>query len=357
MEMSRKRARAILSGARPISALALLAALALAALPGLAGCSGSSSSGGAGAGSGGIGEVVFMDAGWDSNKFHNAVAMFIAKEAYGAAPSEVSGTTAVTYNALLKGDVQVCMEMWSDNLPTYQDDLAAGRLAELALNFGDNAQGLYVPRYVIEGDPERGIEAAAPGLARVEDLAGYSQVFPDPDDAGKGRIYGAISGWEVDQIMRNKYVYYGLDAMYNYMDPGSDAALAAAISGAYEKGEPIVAYYWEPTWITGKYDLVLLEDAPYDAAKYHTGQCACPSVRVVVCVNAAFQKAQPEFCEFLGKYETSSALTAEALLYLQETGDTYEGAAKWFLKGHDELVSAWLPQDKQDLVRAALEGA
>jgi len=36
-------------------------------------------------------EIVFGDAGWDSMKFHNAVAMLIAEEAYGMSTREVSG--------------------------------------------------------------------------------------------------------------------------------------------------------------------------------------------------------------------------------------------------------------------------
>ena len=174
-----------------------------------------------------------------------------------------------------------------------------------------------MPRYVIEGDAERGIEPVAPDLKTVADLADYSDVFVDPEDPNMGRIYGAISGWAIDEIMRNKVAFYGLDEFYNYADPGSDAALSASIAGAYEKGDPIVAYYWDPTWITGKYDLVLLEDAPYDPEVYQAGECACPAVPLTVCVSKDFLEAAPEYCEFLSNYETSSALTSEALLYIQ----------------------------------------
>ena len=299
-------------------------------------------------------QVTFGEAGWDSMKFHNAVAMYIAEIAYGIETHEMSGTTAVTYSALLSGDIQVYMEMWTDNIATYDDDIAAEKIRALSLNYGDNVQGLYVPRYVIEGDADRGIEAIAPDLKTVEDLKKYNDVFPDPENTSKGRIYGAISGWEADEILRNKYTYYGLDEYYNYMDPGSDAALSAAISSAYDRGEPIVAYYWEPAWITGKYDLVLLEDAPYDENIYHTGQCAYPSVSVTVCVNSNFYQTAPEFCAFLGNYETSSALTSEALSYMQDTGATSEETAKWFLTTYDELLDQWLPADKAELVRMSL---
>ncbi len=298
--------------------------------------------------------IIFGDAGWDSMKFHNAVAMLIAEKAYGYQTDEISGSTAITYNALLKGDIHVYMETWTDSIAPYQEDVAEGRLVELGVNYDDNIQGLYVPRYVVEGDAERGIEPMAPDLKTVEDLKHYSALFRDPEEPGKGRIYGAISGWQIDEVMRRKVAFYGLDEMYNYIDPGSDPALAAAIAGAYERGEPIVAYYWEPAWITGKYDLVLLEDAPYDPDLYLLGQCECPSIRLTVAVNPDFHQQNPEYSEFLGKYQTSSQLTSEALAYISENDASYRDAAVWFLKTHDELLDQWLPEDKAALVREGL---
>lgn len=299
-------------------------------------------------------EIVFGNAGWDSMKFHNAVAMLIAREAYGYETDEVSGSTAITYNALLNGDVHVYMETWTDSIAPYQEDVDAGRLVELGVNYDDNVQGFYVPRYVIEGDAQRGLEALAPDLKTVEDLKNYSHVFPDLEDPGKGRIYGAISGWQIDEVMRKKVTFYGLDEMYNYIDPGSDPALAAAIAGAYKKGDPIVAYYWEPAWITGKYDLVLLKDAPYQPELYLKGECECPSIRITVAVNSDFYKDNPEISEFLGKYKTSSQLTSQALAYISENNASYEDAARWFLKENKDLLSQWLEPGKAELVLKAL---
>ncbi len=302
-------------------------------------------------------KAVFADAGWDSIQFHNAVMMFIAENAYDMETQEISGDTPVTWAALLEGEITIESETWTDNVATYKDDIASGNIIELGVNFDDNAQGFYVPRYVIEGDAERGIEPIAPDLKTVEDLKKYPDVFADPADPNMGRIIGSISGWAIDEVMRNKYEYYGLDEVYNYVDPGSEAALAASFASAYEKGEPIVGYYWEPTWLTGMYDLVLLEDAPYvDEESFRAGMTEVPAVRLTVVVHKDFYEAAPEYCEFLSKYQTSSALTAEALAYLQETGAEMDETAVWFLTQHDELIDQWLPDDKAELVRDALAG-
>jgi ABC-type proline/glycine betaine transport system substrate-binding protein len=299
--------------------------------------------------------IKFADVGWDSIKFHNAVAIFVAEKAYGLKTDEISATTPLTTQALKENDMDVIMEMWTDNVSTYKDDISAGAYVELGTNFDDNNQGFYVPRYVIEGDASRNIKATAPDLKTVADLANYKSVFVDEENKSKGRIYGAISGWDIDVVMNNKYKFYGLDKDFTYFQPGSDAAMSAAFTSAYEKGEPIVGYYWDPTWLTGKYDLVLLEDAPYDVNTYKNGECACPSVDVTVCASNDMVTKAPDFVEFLKKYKTSSALTAEALAYMQDNKTNYEDTAKWFLKSHDELMTQWLPSEKANVVRKALE--
>lgn len=298
--------------------------------------------------------ITFADVGWDSILIHNAIAGTIAETVFGYTWEEVSGSTPITAEALKKNDIDVHMEMWTDNLPTYEDDIAAGAYHELGINFDDNYQGFYVPRYVIEGDPERGIEASAPDLVTVEDLANYADIFPDSEDPGMGRIYGGIPGWEITSIMEKKVNYYQLDDMYNYVIPGSDAAMNATLISAWDKGEPIVAYYWEPTWLLGKYDFVLLEDAPYNEVDYLEGKTACPPVRVTICTSNEFMESNPEYCEFLSKYRTSSALTSEALSHIQDTGDNYKQTAIWFLKENSQLVDEWLSAEQAAKLRAEL---
>lgn len=300
-------------------------------------------------------EIKFADAGWDSIKFHNAVAGTILEELYGYSWSEVPGSTPVTHQGLLSGEIDGHMEIWSANIASYEDDIAAERFVVLGTNFDDNYQGIYVPRYVIEGDAERGIEATAPDLKYVWDLKNYPEVFKDDENPAMGRMYGAIPGWEVDQIMNNKFLHYGLDENFIYFRPGSEAALATAITTAYERGEPVAAYYWEPTWLLGMYDMVLLEDEPYDESNYLDGQSALPAVNVTIGVSNAFNEGDnAEAIALLSKYKTSSALTSEALAHMQESGEDYVQTAKWFLNEHSELLDEWLNVDDAAKMKEAL---
>lgn len=296
-------------------------------------------------------EISFADAGWDSIRFHNAVAGTILEELYGYSWTEVTGSTPVTHQGLLSGEIDAHMEIWSANIASYEDDLANNRFQLLSTNFDDNYQGVYVPRYVIEGDPERDIESSAPDLKYVWDLKKYPDVFPDDENAGMGRIYGGIPGWEVDQVLYKKFLHYGLDENFIYFRPGSEAALAAAITSAYERGEPIAAYHWEPTWLLGMYDMVLLEDEPFNPDTYLEGETEIPPVNVTIGVSNNFKEEDnEEAITFLSNYKTSSALTSEALAYMQETGSDYVETAKWFLTEHSDLLNEWLePGDAQTM--------
>jgi len=317
----------------------------------LIGCSGD------GGGTTNKGTITFADAGWESNLFHNAVAGRIAEEVFGYDWEETPGSTAVMHEGLLSGEVDVHMEEWTDNIPQYQPDVDAGKLQELGINFDDNFQGIYVPRYVIEGDEERGIEASAPDLKTVEDLKNYPDVFPDDEEEGMGRMYGAISGWEVDGILERKHEYLGLDENFIYFPPGSDVALQTAIIDAFDKGEPIAAYYWEPTALLGKYDMVLLEDEPYtNEEDFQAGKTELPAMNVTIAVSNDFYENEDnkEFIEFLSKYQTSSDLTSEGLAISEEHGDDYSKGADEFLKKHEELLDEWLNEEDAQTMKDAL---
>lgn len=295
--------------------------------------------------------LVFSDPGWDSVKLHNAVAMYIIETLYDVPSRTIMGTTPITWQAVLNGEIDIQMETWAENIASYEEDIQEGRALALSVNFDDNAQGLYVPAYVIYGDAERGIEPMAPDLKTVKDLKNYPELFIEE---GRPRIYGAISGWAADEILSKKYVAYGLDQYYNYFQPGSDAALTSSFVSAYERGEPWVGYSWEPTWMSGKYDIVLLEDAPYEHSLFLEGLTAYPANTVVINTRAGFDSDYPEITAFLSNYQTSSALTAKALAYMEDHEASIEETARWFIVNHPELLEEWVGKDDAKIVLDAL---
>ena len=301
--------------------------------------------------------ITATDNGWDSQMLHNEIAGLIVENAYDGYRFEVStGSSTMNWQAIIAGDVDLDIESWTDNVATYEDDKAKGDIIDVGILVHDSAQGLYVPRYVIEGDSERGIKPVAPGLKTVEDLKKYPDVFPDDEDPEKGRIYGSLPGWMADEILYKKYEYYGLDEDFNYVRLGSEATLFASLTAAYNLGEPWVGYCYEPTWVTGKLDLVRLEDAPYDPALYVEGKCSFPEQELKIVSSNKFADKAPDLLEFFKKYKTGSELVSQALAYLDDTGASHEETALWLLKENDHLLDEWLPAENAQKMRAYLDG-
>lgn len=301
--------------------------------------------------------IEFADAGWDSIRFHNSVAQTVLENGFGYKTDVTQGSTPATVTGLTEGDIDVYMEVWIENVKDiYNEGLEEGSIVELSTNFDDNKQGLYVPTYVIEGDPERGIEPMAPELETVEDLKKYPELFEDPENPDIGRIYGPPTGWGADAMITRKYEGYGLDESYNLFHPGSGTALATSIVTANDDGEPWVGYYWEPTWIMGLYDMTLLKEPEYDKETFNeSGTTAFPSVPVTIAAHESMTDAAPEVVDFLKNYETSSDLTNEALAYMQENDASAEAAAHWWMKKHEDLWTSWLPEDIATKVTDSLE--
>jgi len=292
------------------------------------------------------GPVRMGDSGWDSNKFHNSVAGYILDKGFGIETEIVPGSSAAIWLGLKESDVDVLIETWSSSFEFYEGDIEAGEVLEIGTNMDDNTQGFYVPTYVIEGDPERGIEPMAPDLRTVEDLKKYKDVFSDEEDPDMGRIYNSPPGWEVSKIMDEKYESYKLNETYNLFSPGSGASLAASIVSSYEKGEPWVGYYWEPAWITGVYDLTLLDEGVHSPEIWEENKkCNFKPVYITVTVQKNLPEEAPEITEFLSHYNLSSATTAEALAYMNQNEANSDEAAIWFLKEHQEIWTEWLDEE------------
>lgn len=304
-----------------------------------------------------IGPLMLADVGWDSIQFHNSIAKIIIEEGYGYETDIIPVSTAAAIQGLETGDVDIYLEFWTDNVrESYDELIATGKAIELGLNLDDNMQGLYVPTYMIEGDPERGIEPMAPDLKKLEDLPQYWELFKDREDKSKGLIVGAVTGWEVANIIQEKMKTYNLEETYNHFLPGSEAALTTSLANAYEEGEAWVGYYWEPSWVLGKYDMTLLEEPEYNEEGWNNGfATAFPSNRITVVANEEVVEKAPEVTEFLKKYTFTTALLNQILAEKKEAEMSSDEAAKVFLQENEDIWTAWVPADVAEKVKSSLK--
>lgn len=319
--------------------------------------------------------IKFSDQQWQTHWINNAIASFIIEHGYGYPTETVVITSAVMRQVFPKGDIDVNMELWRFNMIKWYEEMTSeGKIIDLGPTFDRSTQGWYVPRYVIEGDPERGIEPMAPDLKSVFDLPKYKHLFKDPEDSDKGLFVSCITGWTCAVVNRTKLHAYGLDKDFNVMEPGASPALDAAIAGAYKKGKPVLAYYWEPTWLMGAYDMVQLEEPEYTdkcwelIKKATLGEfdpseapkeagCAYDSYAIHKAVHPSLVERAPEVVEFLKKMNVGTDPLNKTAAYMEQEDAEAEDAALWFFENYTERWRSWLPEDVAAKVEKALNDA
>ncbi len=304
--------------------------------------------------------VVFAGLDWDSNAFHTDVARFIVENGYNFKTDAIPGSTIPLMGGLAKGNIDVMMEVWTNNVvEAWDKGVKAGKLIDLGTNFNDAVQAWYVPKYLVEGD-----DAPAKGLKAVTDLPKYKELFKDPEEPEKGRFYNCIAGWSCEDTNTKKLASYGLEEHFINFRPGTGAALGAAIESSIKRKKPIVFYYWGPSWIMGKYgdQMVQLEEAAYDEATWNTFKnseepkptTAYPLTDVHVGANKKFTESAPQLTAFLKNYRTTSAQASEALDYMRTNDADAKATAVRFLKNNEAIWTKWVSEDVAKRVKAAL---
>jgi glycine betaine/proline transport system substrate-binding protein len=170
-----------------------------------------------------------------------------------------------------------------------------------------------------------------------------------------------------------KQIEYGLDKYYTNFDPGSGGALDAAIAGAFAKKKPIFTYYWAPTGLMGKVDLVRLKEPKFDSDCWNAmsavvedikangpdaykKSCACEyrDMALTKSVLTDWAKANPKETDFLKKYTVPTATVNKMLAFYEDESDgDMELTAMHFLK-NESMWKDWVPADVAKKVSAAL---
>jgi len=307
--------------------------------------------------------IKFGDLQWQTIRINNAIAMFIIEHGYGYPVESVMLSTPVMQASLPKGDIDVSMEMWRYNIiDWYNEVISKGTVLDLGTLFETATEGWYVPRYVVEGDAERGIMPMAPDLVSVFDLPKYKSLFKDPENPDKGLFLNAIMGWKASEISRVKLHAYGLADDFNIMEPGTTPALDTAIVSAYKKGQPILAYYWEPTWLMGGYDMIQLKEPEHTKACWAQIQkildndlplskvtqkagCAFPNYAITKGVYAGLKERAPEIVAFLEKMNVGTVPLNKTAAYMEKEEVEAEQAARWFFENYPDKWRSWLPEN------------
>jgi glycine betaine/proline transport system substrate-binding protein len=299
--------------------------------------------------------VKLADQTWESATFTMHVIQALLETAYECKTEIVPGTPAATESALAQDDLQIIAEIWTGRSPIIEKAVKAGDVMVVGDTLAGGAeQGWYVPDYVVHGDSARGIEATAPDLKTWRDLPRYKHLFRDPEDPSKGRFLNCPSGWVCEQTNSRLLRVHGLEDDYSNFRAGTGAALDSAISSAYDRGVPILFYYWQPAGLMAKYKFAKVAQDPFDQQCWDTivsGEgTLCSSDFLVahlgVGVSARFAQANPGLIAFLERLQFQPPLLNKMILDMTESHASGQAMATRFLRENPDIWHAWLAPPK-----------
>jgi len=283
----------------------------------------------------------------------------ILERGYGCKVEIVAGDTVPTSSSMLsRGTPAIAPELWTSTIEEpWQKGIEDGKVVKLGDAITDGTvEGWFIPRYVQEANPE---------LASADDVIARPDLFPDPEDSSKGRLYSCPPGWACELSTSALFEAYGMGDKWNLFSPGSGGALDASIARAFLREEPILFYYWGPSAILGKYDAVPLDlgEARPDVYACNTdpdctgepGKTAYPSSPAIVGAAAWIGEEAPVVAEYFSKVGLSNEQISKLLVYGDENKADAAATAENFLKTEEDVWAGWVPADVAEKVRASLQ--
>ena len=302
--------------------------------------------------------VTIAEMTWQSAAMVARVAETVLAEGYGCDVEIVPGDTVPTATSLLtRGEPMIAPELWLSTVRDVWTKIEERGTAYAAGPvFADGGlEGWHIPRYLAEAEPD---------LKSIFDVEGHRDLFVEAQSDGKGRIYSCPPGWQCETVNANIFRALALeDKGFELFSPGSGANLDASIARKATRKEPFLAYYWAPTALVGKYDLVRLDMGEYNSEAFDClsdPDCPDPQIagwrgaEIVVAVVPEVKEKAPDIAAFLARYTYPNAVVNAALAWAEDNSASGEEMAAHFLETYPEIWRAWVPDEAAEKIAASL---
>ncbi len=306
------------------------------------------------------GKVTISDMNWNSATLIANVDKFILTHGYGCKADLVPGDTVPTGTSMTeKGEPDIAPEMWtSSHKAAFDRGVKEKRLRLIGKPLSEGGiEGFWVPKYMVDKDPS---------LATIKGVIANAKLFKNPEDPSRSAIMGCPSGWGCQISTTNLYKALELKKKgFDLIDPGSSAGLAGSISRAYERKKPWLGYYWGPTAILGKYEMVMVDFGSGIDEKHYINcilktDCKDPKVTMIprapvqTVVTEAFAKRAPEVIAYLGKRSFNHKEINKVLAWMKDNQADGDTIMEHFLKNHEKIWTKWVSEDVVKKIKLAL---
>ena len=217
------------------------------------------------------------------------------------------------YTAVAQGDKDAFMETWLPVLHKDYIDKFKDKVVDLGHVYEGTQSGLVVPSYVT-----------------IDKISQLNEV----KDKFGGTITGIDAGAGIMKTAEKVIADYGLD--YKLLQ-SSGPAMTAALKKAIDKQEWIVVTGWKPHWKFGRWDLKFLQQDA-DKMVWKPGN-------IHIMGRTDLEKDKPELAAFLHNMKLADKDLADLMIAIKESDNKdLDAVAREWMKSHDAVVSAWLPE-------------
>ncbi len=244
------------------------------------------------------------------------------------------------FAGLESGDLHLAMEIWeTTGKQAMLKSLATGKTEDLGETGLFAKEEWWYPAYMKEQCPD---------LPDWKALNKYVKVFAAPETAPKGRYLCAPVTWGGFDEERVKAL--GLD--YEVVHAGTDAALFAELTSAYQRKAPILLWVYTPHWVPIKYKGEWIQFPKYTDECYEdptwggnpemTHDCGKPEGWIKKVAWAGLKDKWPGAYKAIKAFHIENKEMGEMIARIDLDGEKLEDVVADYLKTHEAVWKEWI---------------
>ena len=255
----------------------------------------------------------------------------------------VPGDLAATGSSMgTTGQPAVAPELWITRIPEiWNQATKAQEVRQAGSTFAEPVlEGWFVPDYVAE---------ARPDILDAKALKDAWQLFTN--GGSKGRFISCPIDWGCAVINRNLLRAYGLDQLFDVVEPANRFELDTLIAEAVSRKEPLLFYYWQPNAVLAQFGFKALDLGAFNGDAFLcAGRRTCdapaptsfaPEPVIIGVAEWVFLEA-PEVAAYFARARMPVDEMNRLLALLSEDGATIEGVADNFVAERAVIWRPWV---------------
>ena len=286
------------------------------------------------------GKVSLAKMNWASASVITEITNFLMIQGYGCDVKMVPSATTTAITSLAENnEPDVVPELWPNSAPAYPKLAAEGKVVKATDVISDGgSENWFIPDYLAKKHPE---------------LKTLDGILKNPKLVG-GKFHNCPDGWGCRKSNDSLIKAFGLEkAGVEIFNHGSGETLAASMAAAYNNKQPYFGYYWGPTAILGRLNMVAVDMGPHNAEAHKCnaqgpekcatpGKTSYPSAPVLTVVTKTFKDKNPAIFKLVSNISFTNKDISQVLAWKDAKKASDSEAAAYWLTKNKATWSKWV---------------